>query len=148
MSDCSGYGIFADVAICVDGPVGKGAKADLNIELSNPTNTYAFNPSSIYLYFPDWDGSEIIIDLLERNYLSSGLNTANCTVDSATLRISPDNGGSNMGEVEIQYVLSDCAPISSNFPARVFENCGGAGPHVISETRVFTLQFTGCAIPP
>ena len=53
-----------------------------------------------------------------------------------------------MGEVEIKYVLSNCAPVTTTFPARVYENCGGAGPHVISETRVFSLEVTGCAIPP
>ena len=142
MPDCSGYGIAAQIDLCVDGPVGLGQRANLTVTIRNTTMGNFMNPAPSVMV-SDWDGSEVKLDIT--SFLSNGLNTANCTT-TASLTITPDDG-TNTGTMLLEYVFTDCMPQpGSDFEARVFENCGGAGPHVVSEMMMFTLDGMACPV--
>ncbi|GHA18752.1 hypothetical protein GCM10008090_30450 [Arenicella chitinivorans] len=138
MADCSGYGIGVRFFLCVDGAVGNGKKANLTISISNQ-GRYSYDTSSP-ITVPNWDGSALSVNL--DNLLTYGFSNANCDIKT-TLKIKPD-GGSNSGTLLLEHVLTNCGPATTSYYPQVFENCGGVGPHVISEMSTFSLEFVGC----
>ncbi len=135
MADCSGYGIGTRFTLCVDGPVGNGKRANLTI-LIDDAGRYQFNTDTP-IVVSNWDGSALKINLDSK--LSDGLNLADCDV-TANLKVTP-KGGTNGGTLLLEFVMSNC--LNSGYP-QIFENCGGAGPHVISEMSTFSLESAAC----
>ena len=132
MPDCTGYGFGVDITLCVNGPVGNGNRADLTITLNNTVRDN-FTETPVVRF--NWDGRRLEVPLS----LSSGFNTADCTTREAKLTIIPDSGV-NTGTLLLEFTLDDCSAAGGPSLPQVFENCGGAGPHVISEMSTYTLD--------
>lgn len=139
MADCSGYGIGARFTLCVDGPVGNGNKANLTIYVSN-AGMNQFNTGTP-IVVNNWDGSRVKVNL--DSLVAGGFDNANCDM-TTTLEVIP-KGGTNGGTLKLEFLLTNCGPGGSGDP-QVFENCGGAGPHVISEMSTFSLEVVGCIV--
>lgn len=140
MADCSGYGIATEILMCVNGPVGNGNRADLLITISN---TSGDDFKEELLTVEDWDGTSVTVDISSDLNDFDGFTTANCDLQSATLSVLPDGGG-NSGKLIMKFVLANCGEAAESGLPQVFENCGGAGPHVISEISTFTLDTPFC----
>lgn len=138
MADCSGYGIGTRFTLCVDGPVGNGNKANLTIYITNAGRYQFFTGSPVLVN--NWDGSRLKVNL--DSLVADGLDNANCDM-TTTLEVIP-TGGTNGGTLVLEFLMSNCAAATSSSGPQVFENCGGAGPHVISEMSTFSLESVGC----
>lgn len=148
MSDCTGYGVRTLIDLCVSGPVGDNNTATLQIRISDVGGGQTFNGGAIVLV-PDWDGRRRKVDVtgtlnLAEDYSFPG---ANCDL-TAFLTIIPSGQGAS-GTLLLEFVFANCAPnangVSRNGPD-VFNLCGGAGPHIVSEMSTFTLSEGSCGI--
>ena len=142
MPDCSGYGFGVEITLCVDGPVGDGNEANLTILFSNAAgisapSTFDFDP-----IMTTWDGSVLEVDLTDK--IDNGFAFANCATKLAKLTIIPDNGPTQ-GQLLIEITLSDCGAAPNNFSyPQVLENCGNAGPHIISAMSTYNVDQDAC----
>jgi hypothetical protein len=140
MADCSGYGFGATIQLCVSGPVGNGNKANLQISFDN-TGNFNFDESEV-ITVSNWDGKEVVADITPALVtFSAGYSSSNCTV-TAQVTVTPTKD--NMGTILVEFMFTDCGPTAQTYNAEVFENCGGVGPHTISEMSTFTLDGLAC----
>ena len=137
MPDCSGYGFGQGISLCVNGAVGNGSIADLFITFSSTTSESPIGAGE--LMEPNWNGKQIEIDITDNMVFHHGFAVADCTIISAKLTIIPD-GGTNTGTLLIEFTFDQCVASTEDYHAQIFENCGGAGPHVISEMATYTLD--------
>ncbi|MCP3951992.1 MAG: hypothetical protein GY697_07205 [Desulfobacterales bacterium] len=138
MTDCTGYGFSSQMNLCLRGPVGKGHKANLDIKTGNASG-WEFNGDTITV--PDWDGRKVEVDLTSA-LTGSGLSGAICDVE-ARLTITPDSKNTYSGTMLLEFIFTNCVDDNSNDP-NVYEECGGAGPHIVSEMSTFTLDGIAC----
>lgn len=139
MADCSGYGIGVKFQLCVDGPVGNGKKANLIIYIDN-AGRYSFDENTP-IEVSNWDGSALKLDVTA--LVRYGFDDANCSEMVATLSVIPD-GGSDGGKLLLEFALNNCDEATNSYDPQVFENCGGPGPHLISEMSTFKLDGIAC----
>lgn len=134
MPDCSGYGFGVDISLCVNGPVGGGSNATLFITM---TNTFRSNFDSSTIN-RNWDGSRTKFIFSGDELDFYGFNSVNCTTKEFALTIIPD-AKANTGKLLLEFTLEGCSAAGFDKP-QVFENCGGAGPFVISEMSTYVLD--------
>ena len=109
MSNCTGYSINPFIDLCTTGPVGNGNTANLSVQVSSAV----INRSSSSVTVPDWDGSEVVVDLT--NLVGNGIfNISDSSVDdtcdviSAQLTITPDTPSGSTGVMMLEIVIDNC----------------------------------------
>lgn len=138
MPDCSGYGFEMGISLCVDSAVGNGEIADLTVTFTD-INFVDAPIQQGDVGVSNWDGNRLELDITDRIREFHGFGLTNCGVITASLTIIPD-GGTNTGTLLIEFTFDQCAANAEDYYAQIFENCGGAGPHVISEMATYTLD--------
>lgn len=157
MSNCTGYSFDVSINLCAQDPLGDGGSSDLNLNIST-----GFMWGSTVI--PAWDGKELVIDLIaDPNITVVDFNTDDdrCDVEGAVITLIPDDVNTNTGMALLEITVNNCdgppmttSPIlgastsTTTTPAPdqyVDENCGGSGPHVLSEMIPITLDTSaGC----
>lgn len=137
MTDCTGYGFGNQINLCLKGAVGNGNTADLDIQIDN-TGRSNFDDSQT-VTVSDWDGNKVVVDLTSILGFY-GFNDSLCTVN-ARLTITPDT--STSGTMLLEFKLTNC--VSGGSP-NAYVECGGAGPHIISEMSTFDFSGSACII--
>lgn len=144
MTDCSGYGFSDAVSVCTSGPVGGGNTATLTMDINSSGSNTNFNNQQITI--PAWDGSNISVDVTSLLTSDSGFSSANCTSVSANLSLLSQGDG-RQGYVLIEYTLDGCSAAQQNYYPQVSENCGGTGPHVISQMQSIYFGDSVICVP-
>ena len=144
MPDCTGYqgGYTESFTLCVDGPVGNGATANLSIISAGPFGgpmIPAIYPEGLLVAsVPNWDGSDVSANG-DLSLIAAGPRFAGsqCDVSSLVFTVSPDPG-STSGTLSIAITIDNCVE-----PA--LTSCGGPGPHVVTAMSSFSLDGPGCS---
>ena len=145
MSDCTGYGINQQIYLSTDGGVGNGATANLTIRIENGVSPFYVDnfDTSKTVVVNNWDGSDITVDvtslLIEDGYYS--FVGASCDLEARLTIMS--RGDNRYGTMLLEFIFTNCVSDFGTYGvAQVFDNCGGAGPHVVSQMQNFYLEDT------
>ena len=142
MPDCSGYGFGVDIRLCVNDAVGNGKSANLLVAFLDTTaGESPITAGGVEVL--GWNGNRLELDITPHIVSHHGFAVADCNVKSAKLTVTPD-GGSNTGTLLIEFTFDQCVASTEDFHPQIFENCGGAGPHVISEMGTYVLDQAAC----
>lgn len=120
------FNLDAEVVVCVDGPVGGGNTANLDVFVQSGD----FNADDPVGSTSNWDGSTVTYT----GWLSS---FDGCSPVSSMLTVTLVS--TNEVEVTIQMVVNSCSTASD-----VYAACGDAGPHTFTDSRTVTMTGTPC----
>lgn len=157
-TNCTGYNFFPSIRLCTTGPVGDGQTADLFVDVFSDVVLASLSTETVQA----WDGAEVVVDFTSAVGTSffaafSENFDSSCEITSAQLTITPDSTDGTTGLLTLEIVINGCedlnattttsspgttaGPTSTPAPlVTVFENCGGAGPHTITEMTAFDLS--------
>jgi hypothetical protein len=128
-NDVCGYdGFGLGIEICVDGPVGNGKKARLEVW----TNSSELASQQMIGAVNNWDGSAVNFP----NWAEYG-TAASCEIVSSNLRVRQSNKNDNEVTVTVMVELDDCNYNGSDSP---YARCGGEGPHILETTTTVTMS--------
>ncbi|MFZ0485494.1 MAG: hypothetical protein WAL83_00705 [Arenicellales bacterium] len=128
MSNCSSYGFNQGIEVCVDGAVGNGNTARLDVWLADSPRVYFFGAAPLHVgHVNNWDGSAVHFSGF--TYSSWG----GCDVTSS--RITVELVADNTVNVGLEIGVNNCTS------GDIYNACGGSGPFTISDSFTAPLSL-------
>ena len=134
-ANCAGYDYSVPIEVCVQGPVGGGATARVDVyvhgQSGNSTTQYLTTAPKNIGHVSNWDGSAHTFS----GWADSPV--ADCTVTSSQLTIQVV--GTNQVRVTLSFTLDNCGLYSYQY-----EFCGNSpGPFTFTDEFLVPLTLNG-----
>lgn len=121
------YGRTIPVEVCTDGPVGGGDSSDMSVKL---TDGGLVSGGMKILTKTNWNGSSTSFN----NWVDF---FPDCAVNGSSMTVTLGPGTDEV-TISISVTVSSC-----NTFGTTYSNCGGPGPHTLTDTKTVPLNVGG-----